>query len=366
VHRTVPGSRGEEFLDAGQCRDCREPSFNYRPGGSAQYILALSNFDAGEGPPRRFKLGFMASSDNHYARPGTGYKEKHRLGMTESGRGDARTRGRAGQILAPVAEEEPISRSQPFTVEQVGFEVFETERQNSFFMTGGLTAVHSEGRDRSAIWESMQRKEVYGTSGPRMLLWFELLNPQGSSGATAPMGAEVSLSSNPIFRVRAVGSFEQKDGCPDYTSSNLGGERLERLCKGECYHPSDQRRRITRVEVVRIRPQTQPDEDPANLIDDPWRTLPCEPDPAGCSVTFADTDFRSARRDTVYYVRAFEEPAPAINADNLRCKRDKSGACVDVDLCTGTGDCLGEHEPRAWSSPIFIEYDTPAEVVSRS
>jgi hypothetical protein len=81
-HRSVPGARPEDWLDAGQCRDCREPTFNYRPLGSAQYILALGNF--ADGKARHFQLGFMASSDNHSARPGTGYKEIHRRSFTDS------------------------------------------------------------------------------------------------------------------------------------------------------------------------------------------------------------------------------------------------------------------------------------------
>jgi len=87
AHRVVSGLKSAELLDSGQCRDCREPSFNYRPGGSAQFILSVGNFDGEE--PRHFRMGFMASSDNHYARPGTGYKEMHRRGFTESQAGDA-------------------------------------------------------------------------------------------------------------------------------------------------------------------------------------------------------------------------------------------------------------------------------------
>jgi hypothetical protein len=45
-----------------------------RPGGSAQYGLAIQNFDDPENPAR-FRFGFLASSDNHSARPGTGYKQ---------------------------------------------------------------------------------------------------------------------------------------------------------------------------------------------------------------------------------------------------------------------------------------------------
>jgi len=364
AHLTVPGARPEDWLDAGQCRDCDQPAFNYRPGGSAQYIMALRNFDD-PSQPRRARFGFISSSDNHYARPGTGYKEIYRHGNTESRERILEGSDPVARIFAKPVEE-PVAESRPFdyqTTELSGFQLFETERQASFFLTGGLVGVHSEGRNREEIWQALMRKEVYGTSGPRILLWFDLLNPPGSRGAELPMGGQAEMSVNPIFRVRAVGSFEQEPGCPDYAVGSLSEERLQHLCKGECYNPSDRRRPITRIELVRIRPQNHPGEPVASLIESPWRTFECEPDPAGCSVTFEDPDFASDGRDTLYYARAIEAPAPAINAANLRCEYDDEGRCLKVDLCNDTGgsdgDCLAEHEPRAWSSPIFVDFATP-------
>ena len=137
----------------------------------------------------------------------------------------------------------------------------------------------------------------------------------------------------PIFQARAVGSFEQLPGCPDYATQALSPARLAHVCKGECYYPSETRREITRIEVVRIRPQREPGEDVAKLIDDPWRSFSCAPDPAGCTVTFSDPEFAAAGRDALYYVRAFEAPAPAVNAGNVRCERDAQGACVRSHLC---------------------------------
>jgi hypothetical protein len=169
----------------------------------------------------------------------------------------------------------------------------------------------------------------------------------------------------PIFQVRAVGSFVQKPGCPDYATANLSVDALSHLCKNECYHPSDERRLITRIEVVRIRPQRSAEEAIAPLIEDPWRTFDCNPEPAGCAVTFSDPEFTEAARDTVYYVRAIEEPTQVINADGVRCEYDENGVCSSIRLCgasgtpTGTGtedDCLGEAEPKAWSSPIFVDW----------
>jgi hypothetical protein len=326
--------------------------------------MAIRNFDD-PSHPRRARFGFMSSSDNHYARGGTGYKEVYRHGNTES---RERTRGDAGPVAALFRgdPEEPLAESRPFdyeTTELSGFQLFETERQASFFLTGGLIAAHSEGRDREAIWQALMRKEVYGTSGPRILLWFHLINPPGSRGVEIPMGSQTEMSTTPIFRVRAVGSFEQEPGCPDYAINSLSAERLQSLCKRECYNPSDQRRLITRIELVRIQPQNHPGEPVAPLIQSPWRSFECDPDPAGCSITFEDHDFATDGRDTLYYVRAIEAPAPGINAANLRCDYDEDGRCVKVNLCNDTDgmddDCLAEHEPRAWSSPIFVDFAAP-------
>ena len=361
-HLTVPGAKPADWLDAGQCRDCDEPAFNYRPGGSAQYVLALGQHDDPE-RPAHFRFGLIASSDNHFARPGTGYKEVHRYGFTESReRGESRIG--AGVVAPREAEPVPFSkRYDPSDPEVRGFALFELERQSSFFMTGGLVAAHASGRDRASIWQALVRREVYGTTGPRILLWFDLVNPPGTSGRTVPMGGEVEMAGAPIFQVRAVGSPEQRPGCPDYVVSGLGAGEVERLCKGECFHPTDRRRLLTRIEVVRIRPQTSADEPIAPLIEDPWRSFRCLPDPAGCAVTFSDPDYERAARPTVYYVRAIEEPAPAINAGGVRCRRDAAGACAEVDLCDDPADeCLSPHEPRAWSSPIFVD---PPRVAGR-
>jgi len=360
-HLTVPGVNFEEWLDAGQCTDCFIPAFNYRPGGSTQYALAVSNFDD-PAQPQRFRFGIIASSDNHRARPGTGYKELDRLGAAEAA--GARDEGWRRRLLGPAAAPEP--RSVVLNLEELatrGFNALESERQVSFFLTGGLVAVHAKGRSRDAVWSALKRKEVYGTSGDRILLWFSLLNAPGPDGSvvSVPMGGEARMTAAPRFEVRAVGAFKQKPGCPAYSVNALSAERLHRLCKGECYNPSDERKRITRIEVVRIRPQIRPKEPVASLIEDQWRTFPCEPSAAGCVVQFEDPDFVASGRPAVYYVRAIEEPSAAVNAGNLRCKYDESGRCLEPRPCYGdyrtpaTDDCLTTIEERAWSSPIYVD-----------
>jgi len=354
----VPGARMDDWLDSGQCRDCFLPAFNLRPRGSAQYIAALGNFDEAE--PQRFRFGFIASSDVHTARPGTGYKEFARRHMADQY--GPQTEAFQRFAFGEPGEQAPESVPAP-TLEQLdsALQATEFERQQSFWLTGGLVGVHAASRTRDGVWEALERKEVYGTSGERILLWFDLVNAPGAAGEL-PMGSEVAMSQSPRFRVRAVGAFEQKPGCPEYSTRSLDAERLASLCKDECYHPSDTRKAITRVEIVRIRPETRAGEPMDALIEDPWLRLYCPGDPSGCSVEFEDPKFADAARDTVYYARAVQEPSPAVNGANLRCEYDSTGNCIAVRPChpdfrtPDSDECLSDVEERAWSSPIYVDW----------
>jgi hypothetical protein len=174
------------------------------------------------------------------------------------------------------------------------------------------------------------------------------------------MGSAVPLSEAPRFRVRAAGAFKQKPGCPEHSYAAVPYERLEYLCRGECYNPTDERRKITRIEVVRVRPQIRAGEPVGPLIEDPWRRFECPGDPAGCEVEFEDPDFVSGGRDATYYVRAIQEPTPAVNAGGLRCEYDANGDCVRTEPCYGDyrtsfdDACLTDNQERAWSSPIYV------------
>jgi hypothetical protein len=352
----VPGAELEDWRDCGSCPDCFVPAFNYRPKSSVQYIMALANPGA-EPDARQFRMGFIASSDNHSARPGTGYKERDRLDTTEARGGRDRE---TYEFATPLVNEAPAPEPRSFESIRDSLSPLQTldfERQASFFASGGLAAVHADGRSRDAVWAALLRRETYGTSGPHLLLWFDLLN----GGEPRPMGSEVRLAEAPRFRVRAAGDFEQIPGCPDWAEGALSAQDLERLCRGECYHPGPRRHRVERIEVVRIRPRLAPDEPPAALIEDPWRILPCPPGDV-CSAEFDDPGFVAGARPALYYVRAIQEPTPAVNGAGLRCqRRDERGVCLEVDPCYGdyrtpaSDDCLSPVQERAWSSPIFVD-----------
>jgi hypothetical protein len=352
AHLVVPGTEIEKWLDAGQCRDCFLPSFGYRPGNSVQYALAIRNFDDPENPTR-LNWGFIASSDNHRARPGTGYKDVDRLRKTEAVRLSQEWRRR---VYRPEEKSSQPREISPEELLQRGFGATEMERQASFWTTGGLAAVHSEGRTREEIFDAIKRRETYGTSGARILLWFNTKNG-------VPMGGTTKQSRSPVFEVKAVGAHKQKPGCADDTVDALGADRIQKLCAGECFNPSDERLKITRFEVVRIRPQTEKGENVDKLIEDPWKVIPCDDKGNGCSASFSDPEFADSKRMATYYVRAIQEPTEKINADNLRCTYDDAGNCIEVNICYGDDriaaddDCLAEIEERAWSSPIYVEHN---------
>ncbi|TGL64246.1 DUF3604 domain-containing protein [Leptospira sarikeiensis] len=357
---TVPGATPDDWGNAGQCPDCFLPAFNYRPSNSVQYALAITNFDD-PNHPRNFRLGFIGSSDSHTARAGNGYKEFWRKGLTEAAGPD---KPNPFGLLEPAKNrKKAVPYSVPFQARGGigGFEVVEAERQASFFLTAGLVAVHSKERNRDSIWDSLERREVYATSGDRILLWFHLINSGNSKERSGiPMGSELEFSKNPIFKVKALGAFKQKPGCPESSVTGIGNERLQRLCKGECYNPSSERKLITRIEVIRILPQTSPEEKVEKLIQDPWKTISCKPNQSGCEAEFQDPDYARLGRDALYYVRAIEEPSPAVNGGQLRCEYDDQGRCIKVKPCYGDyrtdpkDDCTANVEERAWSSPIYL------------
>jgi hypothetical protein len=360
-HLVIGGENAEDWLDAGQCTDCFLPAFNYRPTTSVQYGLAVSRFDEDPKHPTRFRWGFIGSSDNHRARPGTGYKPVDRRENTEAGGApDEKTRVR---MLGDQGKADAVPHiySRDELMKMANFQILEFERQSSFFLTGGLAAVHSAGRSREAIWDALQRREVYATSGHKILLWFDARD--AASGKAARMGGEMETAESPTFTVRAVGSFKQKPGCPDFAKAGMDATRLQSLCSGECDNPSDVRNLITRIEVVRIRPQAQPGEPVDGLIEDKFLVHECPATPNGCSFTFTDPGYGSGGRDAIYYVRAIEESQPTVNAQPVQCERDATGRCIKAKLCfgdyrSGKSDCTAPSEPRAWSSPIYLYHPT--------
>ena len=85
------------------------------------------------------------------------------------------------------------------------------------------------------------------------------------------------------------------------------------------------------------------------LIQDPWKSIPCQ-GKGECIVEFEDQNFS---RDSVYYVRALQNPTPAINGSSLS-QRDSFKLCKGSFKTDLADDCLSMTKERAWSSPIYV------------
>jgi hypothetical protein len=313
------------------------------------WLFAMTDI-SDDGRPVRFDFGFIASSDNHSARPGAGYKE---FSMRRS------SYARADQDTPSVfsGDAEILPQARQLAWEDVAeFSLKKPRRFDSSWYSSGLVAVHSESRRREDIWDALQRRQTYGTSGPRILLWFELEDV----GANYPMGSRVERSEAPGFSVRAVGSLKQLPGCPDSAIAAAGAERLQALCQNECYNPTDQRRQIERIEIVRIRPQQRPDEAIDPLIENAWLVHECPSNQLACEFSFTDAEYAGAERDTLYYVRAVETASATADSAEPECEFKAQGACVSMRDCgddtSGPDGCLVPVQHLAWSSPIFVNY----------
>ena len=327
--KTLKDTTLDDWAGCGQLQNSFQPSSAYVPKMSAQYNLALG-FDA-QGEPKRAKMGLIGSSDGHQARPGSSYKETNRVMYTDS---------------KSIGGEDDYS--------------FRADREGgAFYYTGGLVAAHTDGRDRDAICTALDTRNVYATSGDRMLVWFDLIN--GPAGEV-PMGSEVIMSASPQFRVKALGAFEQIPGCPDYAVAALGKNRVQSLCGGECYRPGgDKRKTLSRIEIVKIRPQIRPDEKITPLVEDPWRTFDCPSNGEACIAEFEDSKYVEQGRAALYYARVIQTAEPLIGGDPFGCEYDEAGECVKRNYCiddraTRDKNCTAPAEPRAWTSPIFVEY----------
>lgn len=340
LHRTVVRDTVPD--DWGQCDQLTnsfQPAHNYQARQSAQYILAL--VENGQ----QFRPGFIGSSDNHSARPGNSYKELSRYVITDT------------KASPRPVEQSDQTQDRPQPPLKFGFED-EEDAANGFYYSGGLVAVHSDGRSREAIWQALKQKSVYGTSGPRIQLWFDL---HDTDNVRHSMGSEVKLSADAfseaaLFSVKAIGSLRQNPGCPDAVTQALGAARTKSLCRSECQNPGDTLNRIERIEVVRIRPRQSVTETIKDLIQDPWRSFDCK-NQTSCEVEFTDPEFAGEQGEVAYYVRAIQEPTDTIQGDPFHCEYDSRGQCVKTNYCLGVpldNDCLSPSSHRAWSSPIYV------------
>jgi hypothetical protein len=218
---------------------------------------------------------------------------------------------------------------------------------------GGLIGVWAEQNTRDALFDAMKRREVFGTSGPRMKVRFhggwgyeDGLCDDPARLARADEGG-VPMGSDLPRRPAAATSARASHGSPrflvigqaDPGTSGAPGVPLQRLqvIKGWIGDDGDQHQRVYDV-------AGDPDNGASVDLDS------CQPIGSGhndlCAV-WEDPAFDAQER-AVYYLRAVENPS---------CRYSQR-ECIALDAAIRPEACDHENysrtiQERAWSSPIW-------------
>ena len=264
-----------------------------------------------------FKFGLSASTDTHSA-IGGGVEEANFPGHL--GKADAAPEGRISQEAGKTGG----MQTNP----------------------GGLIGIWAEQNTRDALFDAMERREVFGTSGPRMMVRFHggwnfaadlCDDPQRvmrADAAGVPMGSDLPMhaaaTAAPHFLVLAQA---------DPGTAGAPGTPLQRVqvIKGWVDDNGNHQQRVYDV-------AGSPDNGASVNLDT------CQPIGAGhsdlCTV-WKDPEF-DADESAVYYVRAVENPSCRYSQwDCIRLPEAERPAACEHEVFSAT------QQERAWSSPIW-------------
>ncbi len=270
-----------------------------------------------------FKLGIIASTDTHLGTPGL---------VDEQGYPGHAAGGDTTRVAIP---------AMPDAIE---------------FNPGGLAALWAEENSRDALFEAMQRREAYGTSGPRIVVrffggWDYAPDICASSSFAAdgyaagvPMGGD--LQPSPTNTASSVSPQFAVWALKDPGTAERPGTDLERIQIVKVWLQDGKPQQ--RVYDVVSRPQ--PDES----LD----TTTCMSKNSGAGslcTLWRDPQF-AVDQPSLYYARVIE--SPSCRWSTFVCN-DKGVDCSDPDsVPVALASCCQESVPktireRAWTSPIW-------------
>jgi len=269
-----------------------------------------------------YKFGLIGSTDSHTAL--SAVEEENFFGKASN------------------AEPKPERMFHPFTKSENG--VFEGYQM----VSSGYTGVWAKENTRTAIWDAMERKEVYGTTGPRILVRFfggwEYIAEDLNSRMPAFRGYEKGVPMGGDLVAHAG------DGAPTfmvYALRDVIGANLDRIqiIKGWLDAEGNTHEKVYDVAWSSGR---EPDSNgvlPAvgNTVDIAAANWSNTIGASELGTVWTDPDF-DAGQSAFYYARVLEIPTPRwIVYDAFR---------FGVDI---PKDAETTHQERAYTSPIWYD-----------
>ncbi|EAW30386.1 hypothetical protein GP2143_09280 [marine gamma proteobacterium HTCC2143] len=315
-------SRNDEFADfetwdIGNLIGSREKSSDMLPGEYAREALKNGLIVQQQSGSNPFKFGMIGSTDSHTSV--TASEENNFWGKF------ATTEPHPGRW---VKHRKPLQKD--------GWQ----------YSASGLAAVWARDNNRASIFDAMQRREVYATTGPRITLrlfagWSfdssDLTDPDIASlgySKGIPMGGD--LTAAPAGQSLSLMMTASKDP----QSGNL--DRLQ-VVKGWVDTDNQTFEKIYNVAWSGLRELTAegtlpPVGNTVDVADASWTNSIGEPQ---LSVVWTDPDFDS-NQHAFYYVRALEIPTPRWTAYDAKRFGESMNNEVPMTI-----------QERAYSSPIW-------------
>jgi hypothetical protein len=214
------------------------------------------------------------------------------------------------------------------------------------YMAAGYAAVWATENTREALWDAMQRKEVYGTSGTRMIVRFfggyeftaadarSRMPAEAGYAKGVPMGGDLAKApagKAPTFLVAAL---------KDPIGANL--DRIQ-IVKAWVDGSGKAQEKIYNVAWSGNRKPGKDGKLPpvGDTVDVPAATWTNTIGASELAAVWKDPDFKADQR-ALYYARVIEIPTPRWTAYDQVRFGVKMGKEVPM-----------KHQERAWTSPIW-------------
>ena len=311
---------GFEQWDYTLSADSERPT--HREGSFVRKALLDGLAQGAKGNGNPFKYGFIGDSDTHNAAGSNeefNYSGKFAIENNPRHRLNGIPGARAGQV-----------------------------QQIREFSSAGLAGVWAEENTREAIFDAMQRKETFGTSGTMIKVRFfggwnfsaeDLKNPafvRAGYARGVPMGSDLRTAAGkaPTFLVRA--SKDPKSGNLDRIQIIKGWLDAKGATHEKVYD-------VALSDGRKVNPKTGKAPAVGSTVDVKNATYSNSIGAPELATVWTDPDFDAAQR-AFYYVRVLEIPKPRWTTYDAKY--------FDIELPKGVRTTV---QDRAYSSPIWYQ-----------